>query len=89
MKMYISKRLRFIQKKEKELVLLHIYVSDKVEKIVERIFTDDEIEALKKKFDSIAKTIGQWDPSDALQPEFSEGDRCNVCDFQKTCLEFR
>ncbi len=75
--------------KEKEVVVLHIYVSDKEEKIVERRFTDDQIEALKKKFDSIAKTIGQWDPSDALQPGFSEGDWCNFCDFQKTCLEFR
>ena len=79
----------FIQTKEKEVVVLHIYVSDKEEKIVERRFTDDQIEALKKKFDSIAKTIGQWDPSDALQPGFSEGDWCNFCDFQTTCLEFR
>ena len=79
----------FIQTKEKEVVVLHIYTNDKEEKIVERRFTQDQIEILGKKFDSIAKTVGLWNPSDALQPEFTEGDWCNFCDFQNTCVEFR
>ena len=79
----------FIQTKESEVVVLHIYTNDKEEKIVERRFTQDQIEALGNKFDSIAKTIGHWDPSDALQPKFTVGDWCNFCDFQNTCVEFR
>ena len=79
----------FTQTKESEVVVLHIYTNDKDEKIVERRFTQDQIEDLGKKFDSIAKTIGHWDPSDALQPKFTEGDWCNFCDFQNTCVEFR
>ena len=79
----------FIQTKAKEVVVLHIYTNDKEEKIVERRFTQDQIEILGKKFDSIAKTVGLWNPSDALQPEFTEGDWCNFCDFQNTCVEFR
>ena len=79
----------FIQTKEKEVVVLHIYTNDKEEKIVERRFTKDQIEVLGKKFESIAKSIGSWDPSDALQPKFTLGDWCNFCDFQDTCLEFR
>ena len=79
----------FIQTKEKEVVVLHIYTNDKEEKIVERRFTKDQIEVLGKKFESIAKSIGSWDPSDALQPKFTVGDWCNFCDFQDTCHEFR
>ena len=56
---------------------------------MERRFTQDQIESLGNKFDSIAKTIGHWDPSNALHPKFTVGDWCNFCDFQNTCVEFR
>ncbi len=79
----------FTQTKEKEVVVLHVYTNDKEEKVVERRFTQDQVDILSKKFESISKTIGLWDPSDALQPEFKVGDWCNFCDFQNTCVEFR
>lgn len=79
----------FIQTKEREVIVLHIYTNDKEEKIVERRFTQDQVVALGDKFNSIAKTVGHWNPSDALQPKFTVGDWCNFCDFQNTCVEFR
>jgi len=78
-----------IQTKEDEVVVLHIYANDKDKKTVERRFTLKQFDSLVEEFQLIAEKVGNWDPSDSLQPKYNVGEWCNFCDFQNTCVEFR
>ena len=44
---------------------------------------------MTEKFEDIAKKSGSWLPFDALNPKFSVGAWCEVCEFKNTCLENR
>lgn len=61
----------------------------KIKKTVERRFTLKQFDSLVEEFQLIAEKVGNWDPSDSLQPKYNVGEWCNFCDFQNTCVEFR
>ena len=78
-----------LMKSEKEIIVLHIYVSDHDATIKERKFGSSELESAKAKFDDLAKKSASWIPYDALSPKYSIGIWCEVCEFKSTCLENR
>ncbi len=78
-----------LMKSEKEIIVLHIYVSDHDATIKERKFGSSELESAKAKFDDLAKKSASWIPYDALSPKYSIGNWCEVCEFKSTCLENR
>jgi hypothetical protein len=78
-----------LMKSEKEIIVLHIYVSDNDASVKERKFSSSEIESAKSKFEDLAKKSASWIPYDALSPKYNLGNWCEVCEFKNTCLENR
>ena len=78
-----------LMKSEKEIIVLHIYVSDNNASVKERKFGISELESAKVKFEDIAKKPASWIPFDALSPNYKVGEWCDHCEFKNTCIEFR
>ena len=78
-----------LMKSEKEIIVLHIYVSDNNASIKERRFGVSELESARAKFENISKKPASWIPFDALSPKHSVGEWCEFCEFKNTCIEFR
>ena len=78
-----------LMKSEKEIIVLHIYVSDNNASVKERKFGISELESAKAKFEDIAKKPASWIPFDALSPSHKVGEWCDYCEFKNTCTEFR
>jgi hypothetical protein len=78
-----------LMKSEKEIIVLHIYVSDNNASVKERKFGISELESAKVKFEDIAKKPASWVPFDALSPNYKVGEWCDNCEFKNTCIEFR
>ena len=62
-----------LMKSEKEIIVLHIYVSDNNASVKERKFGISELESAKAKFEDIAKKPASWIPFDALSPSHKVG----------------
>lgn len=78
-----------LMRSEKEIIVLHIYVSDNNASIKERRFGVSELESAQAKFEDISKKPASWIPFDALSPKHSVGEWCEFCEFKNTCVEFR
>ena len=78
-----------LMRSEKEIIVLHIYVSDNNASIKERRFGVSELESAQAKFEDISKKPASWIPFDALSPKHSVGEWCEFCEFKNTCIEFR
>lgn len=78
-----------LMKSEKEIIVMHIYVTDNSASVKERRFGSSEIESAKSKFQDIAKKPASWIPFNSLSPKFNVGEWCNHCEFKSTCGEFR
>lgn len=75
--------------KTEEIIVLHVYSLDDVTLQKERRYSSSELLSMTEKFEDIAKKSGSWLPFDALNPKFSVGAWCEVCEFKNTCLENR
>ena len=71
------------------MIVLHVYSLDDVTLQKERRYSSSELLSMTEKFEDIAKKSGSWLPFDALNPKFSVGAWCEVCEFKNTCLENR
>ena len=75
--------------KTEEIIVLHVYSLDDATLQKERRYSSSELLSMTEKFEDIAKKSGSWLPFDALNPKFSVGAWCEVCEFKNTCLENR
>ena len=82
-----------IYKNAKKITILHIYLSEESKlqqrSTKERIYTENELIDIERKFESIAKTTSSWVPNDALSVPFTINEDCTYCEFRKLCSENR
>ena len=74
---------------EKEVVVLHVYMSPTSSKITERVYKEKELNKAKEYFVTKSMEISNWDQKDTLSPSYNPGSWCEYCSYERRCLESR
>lgn len=74
---------------ESEVIVLHVYMSPRFSKIVERVYKEKELSKAKEYFFTKAMQISNWDEKNTLSPSYNEGSWCQYCSYETRCLDNR
>ena len=74
---------------EKEVIVLHVYMSPTSSKITERVYKEKELNKAKEYFVTKSLEISNWDQKDTLSPSYNPGSWCEYCSYERRCLESR
>ena len=74
---------------EKEVIVLHVYMSPTSSKITERVYKEKELNKAKEYFVTKSMEISNWDQKDTLSPSYNPGSWCEYCSYERRCLESR